>query len=341
MRNLTLFLSIFIFSLTTQAATINITEFGAVPNDNLDDTASIVEAIASLRESGGGTLVFPAGTTDIKGVIPFIAYGNYQSYRLIGDAGAFIRLNGGGDTDYFMFGNVNQVEISNLIFYAPADQIMNARTVIQSGYTGQTNITNCSFFGIGASDSVIDAHNTDLIVEKTQFDGSAASKGVISSTNSRGITVKNSSFIDYAHFLDMYLSKTPHILTPAWINIDSTDPQFGANGQRTARIHDTRFDEGSLRAVKIRNQKTVDISGISVNVSGVDGGGGVSLENVEYAEVKFSTFGYSPYPRPAIEIKNKTTVEVTALHFTNAVYFLAKDKSSNFTVKSCAKCMVR
>ena len=338
MKKLSLVLFLFLFTLAVQAETVYITEFGAVPNDNLDDTPAVLAAIEKLQNVGGGTMVFPSGTTDIKGEVPFIAYGNYLSYRLTGDGGAFIRLNGGPDTDYFKFGNVNQVEIYGLIFYAPFDQVMNARTVIQSGYTSQTNITNCSFFGIGASDSIIDAHNTDLIVEKSQFDGSAASKGVISSTTSRGITVKNSSFIDYAHFLDLYLSKTPHILTPAWINIDSTEPQFGANGQRPVRIHDSRFDEGAIRAVKIRNQKIVDISGISVNVSGVDGSSGVSLEYVEYAEVKFSTFGYSPWPRPAIEIKNKTTVEVTALNFTNAIYFIQKDKSSFFTVKSCAAC---
>lgn len=339
MKKLTLLLFIFIFSLTAHAETFNITEFGAVPNDNLDDTPAILEAVEKLKTDGGGTLVFPSGTTDIDGTIPFIAYGNYASYRLTGDGGAYIRLNGGSDTDYFKFGNVNQVEIHGLIFYAPVNQIMNARSVIQSGYTSQTHITNCSFFGIGASDSVIDAHNTDLIVEKTQFDGSAANKGVIHSTTSRGITVENSSFIDYAAFLDMYLSKTPHVSTPAWINIENTEPQFGANGQRVARIQDCRFDEGALKAIKIQNHKSVDISGISVNVSGVEGGGGVLLDNVEYAEIKFSVFGYPLQQRPAIEIKNRTNLEVTALIFTNSIYFLDKDRNSTFTVKSCSTCV--
>lgn len=341
MKKLTLLLFIFIFSLAVHAETLQITEFGAVPNDDLDDTQAILEAINKLKNLGGGTIVFPSGTTDIKGEIPFIAYGDYQSYRLVGDGGAFIRLNGGSNTDYFKFGNVNQVEIYGLIFYAPTNQIMNARSVIQSGYTSQTNITNCSFFGIGASDSIIDAHNTDLIVEKTQFDGSAALKGVIHSTTARGVTVKNSSFIDYAPFLDMYLSKTPHISTPAWINIENTNPQFGANGQRTVRIHDSRFDEGALKAIQIKNQKTVDISGISVNVSGVDGGGGVSLDNVEYAEVKFSTFGYPSLPRPAVEIKNSTNLEATALTFTNSIYFIDTDSSSTFTIQSCPTCVLR
>jgi hypothetical protein len=260
---------------------------------------------------------------------------------LTGDGGAFIRLNGGSDTDYFQFGNVNQVEIYGLIFYAQGDQVMNARSVIQSGYTGQTDITNCSFFGIGASDSIIDAHNTDLIVEKSQFDGSAGSAGVIHSTTSRGITVKNSSFIDYATFLDMYLSKTPFIMPPAWINIENKDPQFGANGQRVARIQDCRFDEGAHKAIRIQNHKVVDITGISVNLSGVDDSGGVLLDNVEYAEIKFSTFGYVTQPRPAVEIKNKTTLEVTALIFTKSVYFITKDKTSSFTTKACAKCLVK
>ncbi|HEY0429405.1 MAG TPA: glycosyl hydrolase family 28-related protein, partial [Pyrinomonadaceae bacterium] len=78
MKKISLLLFIFIFSLAVRAETLNITEFGAVPNDNIDDTPAINEAVEKLK-TGGGTLVFPSGTTDISGEIPFISYGNYQS----------------------------------------------------------------------------------------------------------------------------------------------------------------------------------------------------------------------------------------------------------------------
>ncbi|MGC2237399.1 MAG: hypothetical protein WA584_14645 [Pyrinomonadaceae bacterium] len=340
MKKLFAILFLLVLSFTVKAATVNVTEFGAIPNDNGDDTQAVRNAVSRLVDSGGGTLVFPAGTTDINGEIPFINYGNYQTYRLVGDGGAFIRLNGDGKTDYFKFGNVNQAEVDGLIFYAPAEQIINAQTVIQSGYTSQTRITNCSFFGIGAETAVIDAHNTDLIVEKSLFEGTSARLGVIRSKTSRGITVKNTSFVDYAHFLNMYLTKVPHLLPGSWIKIENEDQAFGANGQRIARIQDCRFDEGALRAIDISNHKAVEISGISVNVNGIDDGIGVMLDNVEFAEVKFSAFGYSQAARPAISLKNRSFLEATSLQLVEAVYFLKRDKSSSFTVKACAKCVL-
>ncbi|MBE2214959.1 MAG: glycoside hydrolase family 28 protein [Opitutaceae bacterium] len=43
------------------AATINVLDFGAVPDGTTKNTAAIAKAIAAVKESGGGTLVFPAG----------------------------------------------------------------------------------------------------------------------------------------------------------------------------------------------------------------------------------------------------------------------------------------
>lgn len=45
-----------------QGKTLHIGEFGASPNDNVDDTTAIIEAIAALKRAGGGTLIFEPGT---------------------------------------------------------------------------------------------------------------------------------------------------------------------------------------------------------------------------------------------------------------------------------------
>lgn len=328
----------FLFFTVNQAKTIEIIDFGAVPDDNRDDTRAVKKAVDKLRSFGGGTLIFPSGTTDINDEIRFHLTGNYQSYLLKGDRGAFIRLNGGSNTNYFSFGNVNQVEFDGLIFYAPNTPVVNAQRVIVSSYVIQTRITNCSFFGIGASVAIVNAQNTDLIVDKTQFEGSAAYQGVIYANTSRGITVTNTTFFDYANFLDMFLTKTPYIISGAWVNVENENPSFGGDGQRVVRIKDSRFDEGALKTIRITNQKTAEISGINVNVSGITGSGGIRLENVEYAEIKKSIFGYTTNQRPAIELYNGSFIEVTALTFNDGVFFLESDETSNHVKRHCPDC---
>jgi polygalacturonase len=43
------------------AATVNVLDFGAVPDGTTKNTAAIAKAIAAVKQAGGGTLVFPAG----------------------------------------------------------------------------------------------------------------------------------------------------------------------------------------------------------------------------------------------------------------------------------------
>jgi polygalacturonase len=44
------------------AATFNVVDYGAAPNDEGDDTAAIAKALAACGEAGGGTVFVPAGT---------------------------------------------------------------------------------------------------------------------------------------------------------------------------------------------------------------------------------------------------------------------------------------
>jgi polygalacturonase len=339
MKKLLVILSVFLLSLSIHAKTINVSDYGVIPDDGIDDTNAVRDAVEKLINNGGGTLVFPGGTTDISGELNFQTYGSYQSYLLTGDRGAFIRLNGTQSTDYFIFGNSNQVEIEGLIFYAPQAAAFNANRVIVSNYTAQTQITNCSFFGIGAKTAIIEDLGTNLIVEKTQFEGSAALVGVIHTNDAAGVSVSNTSFIDFANFLNMYLSKTAAVSTLAWINIENNNPAFHALGQRLTRIKDSRFDEGALNAIRIKNQRSVDISGVNVNISGVEGSSGIVLDNIRFAEIKFSSFGFAASPRPSIKLSNRSVIEATALTFDDAVYFITKDTGSSFTIKACAVCI--
>ena len=46
---------------TVPKEVFNVVEFGAIPNDGIDDTPAILAAVAKLKENGGGVLFFPRG----------------------------------------------------------------------------------------------------------------------------------------------------------------------------------------------------------------------------------------------------------------------------------------
>ena len=50
-----------LFASLAPAATLSVLDFGAVPDGTTKNTAAIAKAIAAVKQSGGGTLVFPAG----------------------------------------------------------------------------------------------------------------------------------------------------------------------------------------------------------------------------------------------------------------------------------------
>lgn len=57
-------------SATISAATFNIVDFGASPNDETDDTVAVAKALAACGEAGGGTVFVPAGDFLISRVKP-------------------------------------------------------------------------------------------------------------------------------------------------------------------------------------------------------------------------------------------------------------------------------
>ena len=67
----------------------NVTSFGAVPNDGIDDTAAIQRGLDAVNATGGGTLVFAAGRYDVS-IIPALrrALTLYPKLRMLARPGA-------------------------------------------------------------------------------------------------------------------------------------------------------------------------------------------------------------------------------------------------------------
>lgn len=328
-----------ISTLISQARTVRLADYGT-PNDNIDDSAGFQQAVNDLAQSGGGTLVVGEGIWDVENGISLINPAtNITSIRISGNKGATLKLDLNEERTFLSIGNGVQAELSGLIVI-PKDMgnAYDAGYFLQSSYTGQTIIQNCNFLGLYMKYDLINTGNTDLIVEKTIFGGNAARGAQIHVKNFGSATIRDAIFLDYYQLQDVFYSKTP-LNTGNWIKAENDSmPGINAIGTRAINISNSRFDEGAQVAINVRNCPFVDISDVSINVSSVVGGSAVRLDNVKYAQIKLSSFGYSSNPRPAVTAINNSTVEAIGLRFGNSVFFANIERNTKMYMEKCIEC---
>lgn len=322
-------------------------DFGAIPNDGLDDSTAIQSAIDDVVAEGGGTIIFPSGKLNITNILRFVPT-NYigGEIKLQGNRGSIVEVSTGESGFAFYAGNLNVFTIEDLIVVGKNvpdghPQFYDARYVVFTTYVQQTNIIRSQFYGLGvpSGGAVLYFGNTDAKVIDSQFDGSLGQYpegAVIMAENSRGLTVTRSTFIDYANFHEGYISKTTSF-TGSWIKVKGGVP-LGGNGIRRVVVEDCRFDEGSATAVSIENVPWVYLAGNSVNVNGSSPGKGIYLKDVEHAKIEQSWFGYTEEARPALDLTNVKAVEVVSLKFGGGVYFWKKQNVLSTSVRFCEQC---
>ncbi len=187
-------------------------------------------------------------------------------------------------------------------------------------------------------DSLFILGNTDALFENDQFDGSGGGRAIIYAKDFGGLTVRNSTFIDYANFRNLF---TKYLPVQAWIKAETQDSTTQARTVRVLRLEDVRMDEGAFYGLHVIGVNHVKISGLTINVYAGGTGAGVLLDNVKYAEVKQSVFGLRPNPRAAIRVINNTTAVVTALILGDGTTYMERDSSSNIITNYCPGCEVR
>jgi hypothetical protein len=324
---------------TAQAKTLRLADYGT-PGDNIDDAAGFQTAVDELAASGGGTLVISEGVWDVNQGINLVNPAtNVTSIRITGNKGALIRLALNEEHTFLNIGNGVQAELSGLVVVSKTTgPRYDGGYFLQSLYTGQTIIQNCNFFGLFMKYDFIKTGNTDLIVEKCIFGGNAANGAQIHVTNFMGLTVRDTLFLDYYHFLDTYYSKTPDNVG-YWIKAENTAmPPANAMGTKAVTVTNSRFDEGAPVAISVQNAPYADISDILVNVGSTSNSTGIQLFNVVYAQVKMAQFGFTPAARPAIYAR-QSTVEVIGLRFANGVFFADVDRATKVFKEKCAQCL--
>lgn len=326
-------LTITLLTISISAASVNLSDY-ATPDDGLDDSAGFQEAIDDLKSDGGGTITVTSGTWDINTTLDFTTSNNYISFKIIGDKGAVIRPFIDSYEALFKVGNNNQVAFTDLIVLGSSGSEYDAGMIISALYTGQLRVVGCQFLGLRVRDSLIFVGMaTDAIIESSQFSGNASDVALIHGLDYVGLTIRTVEIYDYANFKDTYLSKSPSNIGN-WIRAESTRPSSGvlANGQRVVRLEDIRMDEAAPQSVFIKNAANVKASGILVRISNTDGAAGMVFENVEFAEVTMSKFGYSSAPRPAIKAINRSKILTSGISVGFGVYYGEADTSSTIFI---------
>ena len=333
-------LIVILFTLTAQAKTLRLSDYGT-PGDSIDDSGSFQTAVNELSTNGGGTLVITEGLWDIQqGILLINPSNNATSIRISGNKGAVIRLALNQEATFLSIGNGIQAELSGLIVVSKTTgPLYDGGYFLRSANTGQTIIQNCNFFGLLMKYDFIHISNTDLVVEKCIFGGNATSGAQIHAVNFSGVTVRDSLFLDYYNFLGAYYSKTPYNIG-MWIKAENDSmPGINAMGTKAVTVLNSRFDEGAPMAIYVKNAPFADIADVQVNVSSVGDATAIRLDNVQFAQVKMSQFGFTAYRKPAITATNGTTLEVSGLRFANPVYFAEVDRSTKVFKEKCAQCL--
>jgi hypothetical protein len=317
------------------AGGVNLADY-TTPNDGLDDSPGFQKAIADLP--AGGTIIVGAGTWNLNSPVSFVTYTNSNnSYTIKGQKGAVIKPDLTPWQTLFVSGNQNQINFEDLLVIGdenPGDDDFDKFLYV--AYTSQLRIKGCQFIGLKSRSSLIFVANTDAVIRDTLFMGLASGDGVLRTDESKGLSVIDSEFFDYAAYNGAYYSKTPSG-NPAWIKVTATKSNTNAMAQRGLFLNNVRFDEGARHAVIAIGTTYVQANSVMVNVPGIDGSGGVYLSDVKYAEIKASHFGYSQYPRPAVKAFNNTVVSIDAVSLGDKVFYGTRDQSSQafFNLRAC------
>lgn len=330
---LTLLVILLFLTISVSAKTVSVLDFGAVVDDDVCDTHAIRAAVDDVRTNGGGTIIFPAGVTKLCGQVDFTDFKNYVSYHLTGDKGAEISVSLGSDEVGFEVANINQMNIDHLVFTGanvPDDHplFIDCRTLFHFSHANSATFKDVQFYGLWCSNSLIDSGNVDLILDSVNFGGSLGLNATIYAKNIRGLSVKNSSFIDYANYKNKYWSKSSRA-SYSWISVvNDVLPVVDALSAQVVRIENCRFDEGSKTAIILKNLPFAVISGINVNVSSMTDGTGIFANNVESLDVEFSQFGLTSLAQSAVTAVNNSNVFIKGIKFGGGVTLGTWDTTS-------------
>jgi len=159
---------------------VNVLDFGAIPNDSIDDTKQIQAAIDYVMMNGGGTVYFPAGDYEINGTL----YTHSDSFTKDADNSP-LELRGETPINSDLYNskskNVTRLIKRNEGVIVGVNYTSTKETVIPSVYRN-FSVRNIGFYGSGTLDDTY----------KNVFKSTKETIGI--EVRNAGITVEDSIF---------------------------------------------------------------------------------------------------------------------------------------------------
>jgi hypothetical protein len=332
----TLFIAMMMTSIN--AKTVNLTDFGAVADDGIDDSESFNNALADLAGSGGGTLILPSGDIDMNDRVRVSL--NNANYQITGDSGTVIRLHGHQGMDFFDFEDATQFDIKNVVFAGEASDGFDAATLISFKSVKHATISKSTFFNIGATVAIIDFENAILSVEDTMFLGSGATDSTIRSSSSLGLSISNSVFENSGEFRGQNGNKIDSIPQMAWIHVANPDAEGVTAKSGHIRIKDSKFGSDALYTFCIENQGSAQLSGVTATINPTKLARGVFARNIAHLDVSSTSFSGNGRGRYAFSLKGNTYLLASGLILYGGAVIGDLEGASERNIVHCVGCTV-
>jgi hypothetical protein len=346
---------------------LNVRNFGAVGDGVADDGPAFQKALDALAAAGGGTLFVPEGKyviatpvfKDFTGlassititgvesqteVAPPTATGNELSQGL--DLLSEIYPRTGETGNAISIAGLQNLEVKELAFVGTPTAVTDAAITLFLSDIDKARISHSEFYGLATlvpGCGIVKALRSDLEITRSKFLGSIATSGwyipVVENMEWRGITVTDTTFLDYGQRPDFF-SKTGIAAPISWINIGNAAPTDNRSPRREVVIRNVFLDEGGywgLSSLPYRNPPSapidlIYITGLGMNVSNFNQFGHL-LYDAERVFIEKSRFGYSKNAIAAVGIMNTGTAILD--HLTceaDADHIYADANTSDLTV---------
>jgi polygalacturonase len=230
---------------------VSLRDFGAVGDGLTNDAPALQQALDSLADAGGGTLVVTTGHYLLQ--TPVIKQFTAGQHITITGAPSATPINVAGNGDgldltsgssrrrdniALQLRSLASLLMTDIGFVGVSSASTDAGVVLSLVGIDEATIRHCEFYGIAslvAGGAIIAADHTDLKLQQTAFLGCATNSGletsVVQNTSWYGISVNDCNFVDYGLRVGFY-SKTPLAPPYSWVMIGNEAPPIATSSRR-------------------------------------------------------------------------------------------------------------